>query len=800
MSDKQRTSYLLANWRDPSSDDLQELQAPLHSSELITIGRGSSNTIVLNSRQVSTQHAEVKSDNHHFVITDMGSVNGTFVNGERIKEATPLKDGDSILIRPIDFTIAIKTPLKVRVRKAEMDEETTIAFLPISFGRGTRDKSITVVLSDDNDISRDHADIELRGEQLLLIDHSRNGTRVNGKKYKGHKEPIPIQPGDQIQIGQYTIEVEYSEIPPAPREASEEGTQVILELEETSIIDEATEVISEYSTRIISRREEATLTFDENTDLLTSISQPIDVLKALPTDLPSLFNQRIVPWEALENTRMLLQETTYLAIGGGLGSFAWVDHLVICGADPKQIVALGFPPKAPYARYQQLCRNSQIPGYERLRSGSDSCPDNIWGWPGYAVREIWSLTKKGDFSGAAQITAQIFNEPLMETYTPRSQDVFAAIDRESERIGWDEIWRPGRVEAIRKTDDGRYVILYSSPKEKKNSIYKLMVAKYVHLAVGYPGVRFLPDLVAYRKRTGDKKCVVNAYEPHEHVYKHLEAHGGTVVVRGRGIVASRVIQRLNEVRMVRLSEKNQNDICILHLMRTPKPGPIGYTFNRARRLIEYHFEFQPFNWPKATWGGPMRVQLEGTDDSSHRSLLLNDWAGTTTASRQDWREIIDRGLRERWYVQEIGVVERVERNSENGKVDIIIRSKDVVREQRLEANFIIDATGLDAKLDSNPLLNDLMAQYQLRPNSKGRLKIANDFEVVGMRNKDGRMYAAGVMTLGGPYAPVDTFLGLQYAALRSVDALSKLKATKLKKLNGIRSLWQWLKWARGVTP
>jgi len=53
MSGKQRRSYLSLSWRDPSSDDLQELEAPLHSSEPVTIGRGRGNTIVLNSKQVS---------------------------------------------------------------------------------------------------------------------------------------------------------------------------------------------------------------------------------------------------------------------------------------------------------------------------------------------------------------------------------------------------------------------------------------------------------------------------------------------------------------------------------------------------------------------------------------------------------------------------------------------------------------------------------------------------------------------------------------------------------------------------
>ena len=85
-------------------------------------------------------------------------------------------------------------------------------------------------------------------------------------------------------------------------------------------------------------------------------------------------------------------------------------------------------------------------------------------------------------------------------------------------------------------------------------------------------------------------------------------------------------------------------------------------------------------------------------------------------------------------------------------------------------------------------------------NPFGRLHVANDFEIVEMRNDKARIYAAGVMTLGGPYAPVDTFLGLQYAAHRSAEGLARAKAPKIRHLEGIGSLWQWLKWATNQSP
>jgi hypothetical protein len=62
------------------------------------------------------------------------------------------------------------------------------------------------------------------------------------------------------------------------------------------------------------------------------------------------------------------------------------------------------------------------------------------------------------------------------------------------------------------------------------------------------------------------------------------------------------------------------------------------------------------------------------------------------------------------------------------------------------------------------------------------------------------MYAAGAITLGGPYAAVDSFLGLQYAALCAVDSLAATKAPGMHGLNGLSSLWQWLKWVANQSP
>lgn len=62
---------------------------------VITIGHGGS-TIVVLDQLVSQRHAQLSYSNGSWTIEDVGSVHGTFVNSNRISEATALKDDDQI--------------------------------------------------------------------------------------------------------------------------------------------------------------------------------------------------------------------------------------------------------------------------------------------------------------------------------------------------------------------------------------------------------------------------------------------------------------------------------------------------------------------------------------------------------------------------------------------------------------------------------------------------------------------------------------------------------------------------------
>ncbi|AKU17586.1 FHA domain-containing protein [Luteipulveratus mongoliensis] len=74
------------------------------AEEALTIGRGRANSIVLDDMLVSRQHVRITVDDEGLAIEDLGSRNGTFVNGRRI-ERTHLREGDRIGIGASTFEV-----------------------------------------------------------------------------------------------------------------------------------------------------------------------------------------------------------------------------------------------------------------------------------------------------------------------------------------------------------------------------------------------------------------------------------------------------------------------------------------------------------------------------------------------------------------------------------------------------------------------------------------------------------------------------------------------------------------------
>ncbi len=472
-----------------------------------------------------------------------------------------------------------------------------------------------------------------------------------------------------------------------------------------------------------------------------------------------------------------------VSVGGGIGSFVLADYLRIAGMPPEHFKALGALDN-PWDTYEYLTRCSQIPRPERLRSDSGSCPDNIWGFPSYATRESFAapgLVKKLD------PLFNVITEPILTDYfTPRAGQVFEALEVEARRIGYDQMKAKGLVRMVRKRHGGGYFTILTPPQgttETKRVAYR---STWVHVCVGYPGLRFLPDLQEYRTTHQDYHRVVNAYEPHEHVYEELAQKPGTVMVRGAGIVASRILQRLCDDR------DKGSQIQIVHLFRTyvdSSHGPSVF----LRRKGSHGWAFQGFNYPKSCWGGQYKKSLETWPDDK-RSKLWDALGGTTTPHRKLWLNQLEKGRKEGWYREMVGTVDSVT----PGDGTVITRVNTDQGLFDVPANYVIDSTGLEADITEHRVLADLLEHGGAGRNIKGRLDVERYFEVRGARSGVGRMYASGAATLGAYFAVVDSFLGLQYAGLRIADDLAE---QGFVPRIGIRhSIGQWRRWSKKTAP
>jgi pSer/pThr/pTyr-binding forkhead associated (FHA) protein len=82
------------------------------------IGRGETCNLRPNSEEVSREHAEFTVTPEAVTVRDLGSRNGTLVNGKRLTEAHALKDSDLIQIGPLTFAISIQGAPKPAAAKA----------------------------------------------------------------------------------------------------------------------------------------------------------------------------------------------------------------------------------------------------------------------------------------------------------------------------------------------------------------------------------------------------------------------------------------------------------------------------------------------------------------------------------------------------------------------------------------------------------------------------------------------------------------------------------------------------------
>lgn len=87
----------------------------------VVIGRAPGNEIVVDNLAVSGHHAKVAVEEGHFIVEDLNSLNGTFLNSQRIRKSS-LKEGDLIAIGKHTLEFIEKGGISILMMGPQMDK------------------------------------------------------------------------------------------------------------------------------------------------------------------------------------------------------------------------------------------------------------------------------------------------------------------------------------------------------------------------------------------------------------------------------------------------------------------------------------------------------------------------------------------------------------------------------------------------------------------------------------------------------------------------------------------------------
>lgn len=102
---------------------------PLTPGQLMTVGRAPTNRLVLQDEICSRNHCEIFQSGSGWVLRDLGSRNGTLLNGKQVVGDIPLSPGDMIQMGVTEFiyTLDLAETLSKRIEKRGLDEDTDAA-------------------------------------------------------------------------------------------------------------------------------------------------------------------------------------------------------------------------------------------------------------------------------------------------------------------------------------------------------------------------------------------------------------------------------------------------------------------------------------------------------------------------------------------------------------------------------------------------------------------------------------------------------------------------------------------------
>jgi RND superfamily putative drug exporter len=199
----------------------------------IIIGRGEDCDLILHDEKVSRHHASITAlPNGHAMLVDLGSSNGTLVNGIRsdgpieIDGSERIRIGDTVLtVHALGGTVLAPMGLGLRIESGDARGrlvEATGADFTIG-----RDPGCDLVLADPT-ISTRHASVTVLapGSGVLTDLGSRNGTFVDGRQIY---EPILLSGGERVRLGDTVVSVVQRQTPRAATAVAEVGAWLTVE-------------------------------------------------------------------------------------------------------------------------------------------------------------------------------------------------------------------------------------------------------------------------------------------------------------------------------------------------------------------------------------------------------------------------------------------------------------------------------------------------------------------------------------------------------------------------------------------
>jgi pSer/pThr/pTyr-binding forkhead associated (FHA) protein len=128
------------------------------SGNKTVIGRRPDCGVRIQTSDVSRRHCEIESQDDRVLIRDLGSSNGTFVNGQRVEEVK-LSPGDTIQVGPVAFTVQIDgEPTEVRPSQQQRGAASpaapaaATAVSPSKKDEGDEDEEVFELTADDFDL------------------------------------------------------------------------------------------------------------------------------------------------------------------------------------------------------------------------------------------------------------------------------------------------------------------------------------------------------------------------------------------------------------------------------------------------------------------------------------------------------------------------------------------------------------------------------------------------------------------------------------------------------------------------